>query len=64
MEEGVRVVEEAREPGVLDGRQAAAGHGGAVDRQAAEAGAAQVGLEDEGVVPGAEEDGVVEVARS
>ncbi len=59
LEEGVRVVQEARMPRVLERGEAAAGDVLALERQHLEARLAKVGLQDQTIVPGAENDSVV-----
>jgi hypothetical protein len=59
LEEGVRVVQEAGMARVLERGEAAAGHVLALEGEHLEAGLAQVGLQDQPVVAGAEDDSVV-----
>ena len=59
MEKRVRVMDEARQPRVLERAEAAAGFRGAIERERAQAAAGEIGLSDEGVVARAEEEGVV-----
>ena len=58
-EEGMGIVAEAGAPRVFDRAQAAAGGRTALDRQRLEPRLAEIGLQDEAVVPGAENDAVV-----
>src|SRR6185436_7326768 len=57
--ERVRIVEEARLPGVFHRGQAASGHVPPLQTQDLQARAAEIGLEDEAVVARAEDDPVV-----
>ena len=59
LEEGVRVVQKARMARVFQRCQPAAGHRLALDRQHLEPGLAEIGLQDQAVVAGAEDDAVV-----
>jgi hypothetical protein len=58
-EEGVGVVEEAGVPRILHGAQSAARHRAALDRQGLHPGLAEIGLQDEPVMPRAKNDRVV-----
>ena len=64
VEEGMDVVEEAREARVFDGREAAARHVAPLEAEHLEPGPAEVGLQDEAVVTGAEDDPVVVAGSS
>ena len=59
LEEGVGVVQEAGMARVFQRAQSAARDRTAIDRQRLEAGLAEIGLQDEAVVPGTEDDRVV-----
>ena len=59
LEEGVGVVQEAGMARVFQRAQSAARDRAAIDRQRLEAGLAEIGLQDEAVVSGTEDDGVV-----
>jgi hypothetical protein len=59
LEEGVGVVQEARVARVLHRRETAARHVPALDRDRPQPGLAETGLQDQGVVAGAENDPVV-----
>src|SRR3954452_17038660 len=58
MEDRVDVVENAGECGILDGRKPAAGLQVAVDREHSQAQAAEIGLQDQPVMAGADDDAV------
>ena len=59
LEEGVGVVQEAGMARVFQRAQSAARDRPAIDRQRLQAGLAEIGLQDEAVVPGAEDDAVI-----
>ncbi len=59
MEKRVRIMQKPRQARILDRGETAAGRVRAIDAQHAQPAAAQVGLQNEGVVPGAEDDAVV-----
>ena len=60
LEEGVGVVQEARMARVLERREPAAGDGLALDGQHLQPGLAEIGLQDQPVVAGADDDPVVD----
>jgi hypothetical protein len=58
VEEGVQVMPETGQAWVIEGHQAAAGERGTVDGQGAQTAAREVGLQDQGIVAGAQDDAV------
>ena len=59
MKKRMRMVDEARQPGIRLGAQPAAGRRRAIERESAQAAAGEVALQDERIMPGAKKEDVV-----